>query len=24
VAERVLADQGWEAWPRCSQMVGLR
>jgi hypothetical protein len=24
VAERVLADQGWQAWPRCSQMVGLR
>lgn len=24
VAERVLADQGWGAWPRCSRMVGLR
>jgi hypothetical protein len=24
VAERVLAEQGWGAWPRCSEMVGLR
>jgi hypothetical protein len=24
VAERVLAEQGWQAWPRCSKMVGLR
>jgi resuscitation-promoting factor RpfB len=24
VGERVLADQGWQAWPRCSRMVGLR
>ena len=24
VGERVLADQGWQAWPRCSKMVGLR
>jgi hypothetical protein len=23
VAERVLDDQGWEAWPVCSQMTGL-
>jgi hypothetical protein len=24
VAERVLASQGWQAWPRCAQMLGLR
>ena len=24
VAERVLADQGWRAWPTCSRMLGLR
>jgi hypothetical protein len=24
VAERVLAAQGWEAWPVCSEMLGLR
>ena len=24
VAERVLADQGWGAWPRCSELLGLR
>ena len=24
VAERVLADQGWRAWPVCSQMLNLR
>jgi hypothetical protein len=24
VAERVLADQGWRAWPACSRKVGLR
>jgi hypothetical protein len=24
VGERVLAEQGWQAWPRCSKMVGLR
>lgn len=23
VAERVLADQGWDAWPRCSRKLGL-
>ncbi|MFN2557647.1 MAG: transglycosylase family protein [Nitriliruptorales bacterium] len=24
VAERVLASQGWSAWPRCSRKLGLR
>jgi hypothetical protein len=24
VAERVLADQGWAAWPACSAKLGLR
>jgi hypothetical protein len=24
VAERVLADQGWDAWPACSAKLGLR
>lgn len=24
VAERVLADQGWKAWPACSRKLGLR
>ncbi|MDX1621252.1 MAG: transglycosylase family protein [Nitriliruptorales bacterium] len=24
VAERVLAAQGWKAWPVCSRMLGLR
>lgn len=24
VAERVLADQGWGAWPACSSELGLR
>lgn len=24
VAERVLAEQGWEAWPTCSRKLGLR
>ena len=24
VAERVLAAQGWDAWPVCSRKVGLR
>jgi hypothetical protein len=24
VAERVLADQGWGAWPVCSRKAGLR
>lgn len=24
VAERVLDDQGWQAWPVCSRMVDLR
>jgi hypothetical protein len=24
VAERVLASQGWGAWPRCTRMLGLR
>ena len=24
VAERVLAEQGWGAWPVCSRMLGLR
>ncbi len=24
VAERVLAAQGWRAWPRCSRKLGLR
>lgn len=24
VAERVLADQGWGAWPSCSRQLGLR
>ncbi|MDQ3931986.1 MAG: transglycosylase family protein [Actinomycetota bacterium] len=24
VAERVLAAQGWAAWPRCSRKLGLR
>jgi len=24
VAERVLADQGWQAWPVCSRKLGLR
>jgi resuscitation-promoting factor RpfA len=24
VAERGLAVQGWQAWPRCSRMLGLR
>ena len=24
VAERVLEDQGWGAWPVCSRMIGLR
>lgn len=24
VAERVLEEQGWEAWPVCSQKVGVR
>lgn len=24
VAERVLADQGWGAWPACSRKLGLR
>lgn len=24
VAERVLADQGWRAWPVCSRKLGLR
>lgn len=24
VAERVLAEQGWQAWPVCSQKMGLR
>jgi hypothetical protein len=24
VAERVLAEQGWAAWPSCSARLGLR
>jgi len=24
VAERVLADQGWDAWPTCARRAGLR
>jgi Transglycosylase-like domain len=24
VARRVLADQGWDAWPACSRKLGLR
>lgn len=24
VGERVQADQGWAAWPRCASMIGLR
>jgi resuscitation-promoting factor RpfA len=24
VAERVLASQGWKAWPACSKKLGLR
>lgn len=24
VAERVLAEQGWGAWPACSKKIGLR
>ena len=24
VAERVLAEQGWGAWPSCSSKIGLR
>jgi hypothetical protein len=24
VAERVLATQGWNAWPECSRKLGLR
>jgi hypothetical protein len=24
VAERVLAKQGWKAWPSCSRKLGLR
>lgn len=24
VARKVLADQGWEAWPACSAKLGLR
>jgi len=24
VAQRVLAGQGWRAWPNCSRMLGLR
>ena len=24
VAERVLANQGWKAWPSCSKKLGLR
>jgi hypothetical protein len=24
VAERVLADQGWDAWPACSAKLGLQ
>lgn len=24
IAERVLADQGWAAWPACSKKLGLR
>jgi len=24
VAERVLAGQGWNAWPECSRQLGLR
>jgi hypothetical protein len=24
VAERVLATQGWKAWPACSRKLGLR
>jgi len=24
VAERVLAEQGWQAWPTCSRKLGLR
>jgi hypothetical protein len=24
VAERVLAKQGWNAWPECSRKLGLR
>jgi hypothetical protein len=24
VAERVLAAQGWKAWPACSRKLGLR
>ena len=24
VAERVLASQGWKAWPACSRKLGLR
>lgn len=24
VAERVLAEQGWKAWPHCSRELGLR
>lgn len=24
VAERVLAAQGWQAWPSCSRKLGLR
>jgi resuscitation-promoting factor RpfA len=24
VAERVLAKQGWKAWPACSRKLGLR
>jgi hypothetical protein len=24
VAKRVLAAQGWKAWPACSRKLGLR
>lgn len=24
IAQRVLADQGWRAWPTCSRKLGLR
>jgi hypothetical protein len=24
VARKVLADQGWDAWPACSRKLGLR
>jgi hypothetical protein len=24
VAERILASQGWKAWPACSKKLGLR